>query len=106
MKSPNRWKFLLSAVLFAAGCGGPTEVDRDNRRAVDQLLTAITLRSPSLLDAAAKRVATRHSAGQLTDEESQSLEAIIQKAHAGNWGAAETDGYEFRKQNPFVREGR
>jgi hypothetical protein len=92
-------------LLLAAGCGGPTAVDRDNRRVVDEILTAMTLKNRNLLDAAAKRLAKRHGEGQVTDEQNATLEASIQKARSGNWDVALADGYEFRKEHPFVHEG-
>lgn len=92
-------------MLFVAGCGGPTAADRDNRRVIDEILTAMTLKNRNLLDAAAKRLAKRHEAGQFTDEQNATLEASIQKARSGNWDGALADGYEFRKEHPFVREG-
>ena len=35
----------------------------------------------------------------------RAMEAIVAKARAGDWSGAETDGYAFRKQHPFVKEG-
>ena len=105
--NPARIPSLMIAATIAliAGCGGPTTVDRDNRRVVDEVLTAITLKNPRLLGAAQTRANVRHAAGQFTDDEYQAIEAIIAKGRAGDWQGAENDGYAFRKQHPFVNEG-
>ena len=100
--------FLLAVLIvlfFAGGCGGPTEVDRDNGRVSIEIQTAITLKNPRLLEASAVRARARHDAGQLADAEYQTMEAFIDKARAGDWQAAEADAYAFRKRHPFVRGG-
>ncbi len=96
---------IVATMVLIAGCGGPSMVDRDDRRVVDEILTAITIKNPRLLDAAQTRATARHAAGQFTDDEYQAIEAIIAKGRAGDWQGAESDGYAFRKQHPFVKEG-
>jgi hypothetical protein len=96
---------LLVISILAVGCGGPTGDDRENRRVVEEILTAITLKNSRLLEAAAKRAAQRHDGGLLTDEEYQGLEQVIEQARRGDWPAASAAGYAFRKQHPFVPAG-
>jgi len=108
VKTSSLWGILLSLAglaLLASGCRGPTPEDRDNRIALDAILTAITMKNPRLLDESAKRAKARHDAGQLTDEQYQGMEAFIAKARGGDWTGSEKDGYEFRKRHPFVQEG-
>jgi hypothetical protein len=105
MKTIHHACLLLGFAVFAPGCRGPTEAERDNRRVLDAILTAITLKNPRLLEDDARRARTRYEAGQLNDEEYRAMEAIVAKARAGDWSGAETDGYAFRKQHPFVKEG-
>jgi hypothetical protein len=95
---------LVGLALFAWGCRGPSQEDRDNRRALDAILTAITMKNSRLLEESTKRAKARHDAGQLTDEQYQGMEAFINKARGGDWPGAEKDGYEFRKQHPFGKE--
>lgn len=97
---------LLGLVLFISACGGPTPQDRDNRRLLDAILTAVTIKNARLLEDNAKRAKERHDAGQLTDEQYRGMEAIIHKARQGDWAGAEKDGYDFRKKHAFVKEGR
>jgi hypothetical protein len=98
----------LLAILasFAVGCRQPTAADRDNRRVVECLLTAITLHNPQLLEDNAKWAAERHDAGQLANADYREIEAIVEEARRGNWLAAEEAGYQFRERRPFVKSGR
>jgi hypothetical protein len=105
MRHARNWNFALGLLFFVAGCGGPTAAERDNRRVVDEILTALTLKNVRLLEAAAKRATARHDAGQLTDKEFKDLQGCIEKGRHGDWTTAENDAYEFRKQHPFVHEG-
>jgi len=95
----------LGLAVLIPGCRGPTQEERDNRRALDALLTAITMKNSRLLEESAKRAKARHDAGQLTDEQYQGMELFTSKARRGDWAGAERAGYEFRKQHPFVKEG-
>lgn len=104
MKTIHLWSILLVLAVLASGCG-PTQSDRDNRRALDAILTAITIKNARLLEESAARAKVRHDAGQLTDKEYQGIEAFIDKARARDWSGAEKDAYEFRKKHPFVMEG-
>ena len=105
MKTIRLRVLIVGLCLLASGCGGPTQEDRDNRRALDAILTAITMQNARLLEESALRATARHDAGQLTDEQYQGMEAFINKARTGDWPAAEADAYEFRKKHPFVEEG-
>jgi hypothetical protein len=97
---------LLAVALGAAGCGAPSEVDRDNRRLVDAILTAITMKNTNWLEDDAARAETRNSEGQLSDEDYEQLLSIIEVARTGDWPSAEKLGYEFRAARPFVQDGR
>ena len=105
MKFICRWSVPLALAVLAAGCRGPTPEARDNRRTLDAILTAVTLKNARLLEEDAKQAKARRDTGQLTDEEYRGMEGIINKARAGDWPGAEKDGYEFRKSHPFVMEG-
>ena len=96
---------MLGLILLASRWRGPTEKDRSNRRALDAILTAITMKNTRLLEESGKQAKARHDAGQLTNEQYQSMEAFIIKARGGDWSGAQKDAYEFRKKCPFVVEG-
>ena len=81
------------------------ETDRDNRRLLDAILTAITMKNEKWLEDDAKLAEQRHSDGQLTDWEHEHFAAIIEKGRSGDWQTAEQLGYTFRKAHPFVKEG-
>ena len=108
---PQLRQFLICCVLFASsftvsGCSRPTETARENRRLLDAILTAITMKNENWLADDAEIAKTRHEAGQLTDWEFEQLSRIIDKGTTGEWKTAEELGYEFRKAHPFVKEGR
>jgi hypothetical protein len=96
---------VFAVALLAGGCSQPTQIDRDNRRALDAILTAVTMKNANWLEEDARLVEKRHEAGQFTDWEYEQVLAIIEKARLGDWQAAENLGYQFRKERPFVREG-
>jgi hypothetical protein len=92
-------------LLLAGGCSAPTEIDRDNARVVAEIMTALTLKNARLLEAGASRAEARHDAGQFSDDDYDQVTALVDKGRAGDWVAAETDAYAFRKRRPFVRPG-
>ncbi len=53
MKTIRFLVLLLGLALLASGCGGPTLEERDNRRALDAILTAITIQNARLLEESA-----------------------------------------------------
>jgi hypothetical protein len=106
MKPSRLWTILLGLALLVSGCRrAPTDDERDNRRALDAVLTAVTIKNQRLLRESAAVAKRRHDDGKLTDEEFQGIEAFVGKARAGDWSGAETDAYKFRKEHPFVKEG-
>jgi len=98
-----RRQAFLACLLLLAGCGGPSADERENRKAFEFLLTAVSLKNGKELDKDAKRIEERHAAGQLSDARYQELQEIIQKARAGNWAEAEELAYEFREKQPFFK---
>lgn len=113
MKTKRSWKFLLgTALVVTLGLGvlalatrAPTMEERNNRKAVDAMLTAITMKNSRLLEESAKRAQGRRAAGHITEAQYQGFEAVLTKARAKDWAGAEKDGYEFRQKHPFVKEG-
>jgi hypothetical protein len=89
--------------LLVAGCGGPTENTRDNRRLMDAILTAVTIRNSDELTKDKKLLETRHEEGDLSEKTLSAILEIIEKAEAGEWVTAERQLYDFRKQFPFPR---
>ena len=89
--------FLLALV----GCGEPSEREYKNRRELEALLTAITLKNAKELEKDARRIEQRHGLWELSDPNYKELKEIIEKARAGDWAKAEKRAYEFREQHPF-----
>lgn len=90
-------------LLTLVGCGGPSDQMRENRKALEMLLTAITLRKSKELEKDAGRIEGRHVAGQLSDSSHSALQEIIGKARAGDWVEAEDRAYKFREAQPYFK---
>ncbi len=113
MNADRRWTLWIAFTLaLSVGAGiwfwsgrAPTMEARDNRRAVDALLTAITMKNSRLLEAGIRRAQERRQAAQLTEDQFAGMVSFASKARAGDWFGAEKDGYAFRQKYPFVKEG-
>ena len=101
----RRYRFLLFGVVSGLflGCGGPSEVERENRKSFEALLTAISLKSTKELEKDAKQLDGRRTSGLLSEARHKELSAIIEKARSGEWGAAEEMAYQFRETQPFFK---
>ena len=98
----GRSLLLAGLILVLAGCSGePSGRELRNRREVEALLTAISLRSRTELDKDARRIEARHASGELSDVPFRTLQEIIKQAQAGDWAAAEKQSYAFRENSPF-----
>lgn len=100
---PRRAALLGGLLLTLAGCGGPSPGERENRKAFEMLLTAISLKNVKELEKDARRIDDRHAAGELSDARHRELCEMVEKARAGDWGKAEEMAYEFRERRPFFR---
>jgi hypothetical protein len=89
--------------LTLAGCGEPSEREYKNRRELEALLTAVSLKNIKELEKDAKRIDGRHDSGELSDSSHKELKEIVEKARAGDWSSAEKRAYEFREQRPFFK---
>lgn len=103
----GRWPQLaivLGLLLAIAGCSGdPSDRELKNRRELEAILTAITIKDRKQLDRDAGRIEARHASGELSDAPFKALNAIVEKARAGDWAGAERDSYRFRENFPFFR---
>ena len=90
----SRTTLLVWLVLLLAGCGEPSVRELKNRRELEALLTAISLKNQKELDKDIQRIEERHASGELSDDGYKDLQEIIKKAQAGDWGGAEKQAYE------------
>jgi hypothetical protein len=88
-------------VLSLGGCGGPSAAERDNRRLLDAILTAVSIRSKKELLQDEKLLEQRYADGQLSEESYEAIKQTLAKARANEWRQAEDDLYRFRKTEPF-----
>jgi hypothetical protein len=86
-----------------AGCGEPSEREYKNRRELEALLTAITLKNQKELDKDIQRIKERHASGELSDASYQDLQEIFKQAKEGDWSGAEKQAYELREAKPFFK---
>jgi hypothetical protein len=82
---------LVSLLLLLAGCGEPSVRELKNRRELEALLTAISLKNQKELNKDIGRIEERHASGELSDESYHDLQAIATKAQAGDWRGAEKE---------------
>ncbi len=94
---------LAGFVLAVLGCGEPSEREYKNRRELEALLTAVSLKNKKELEKDARRMADRYASGELSDASYNVLEAIVAAARAGDWSSAEKQAYAFREQAPFFK---
>ena len=97
----SRRALLVWLALSLAGCGEPSVRELKNRRELEALLTAISLKNKKELDKDIQRIEERHTSGELSDDGYKDLREIIKKAQAGDWGGAEKLAYELRELKPF-----
>jgi hypothetical protein len=80
---------LAGLALANAGCRPPQVLgDDDCFSTVDALWTAVTARSPHLLESTAADLRRLRDAGQLSPDGHDALDAIVIKARAGQWEPA------------------
>ena len=83
--------------------GGAVGQGGQKSRAFEALLSAVSLKNRKELEKDARLIEERHAAGELSEARHKDLRAIIEKARAGDWSAAEARAYEFRA--PFGDRG-
>lgn len=98
----NHLSYGAVLILAVSGCG-PSNEQLENRKSLEMLLTAITLRSSKELLKDAKRIDERHEAGVLSEQNYGRLAGIVARAKAGDWGKAEEMAYTFREEQPFFK---
>jgi hypothetical protein len=58
----------------------------------------VSLKNQAELERDATIIEESHAQGDLSDTNYRVLKEIVEKARGGEWGAAESRAYEFRKQ--------
>jgi hypothetical protein len=97
----NRSALLLWLALSLGGCGEPSVRELKNRRELEALLTAISLKNQKELEKDIRRIDERHESGQLSDASYNELQEIVKKAQGGDWAGAEKQAYQMRETKPF-----
>jgi hypothetical protein len=83
---------LIAALILAlGGCSGESsERELKNRRELEAILTAVSLKNRKELERDARRIEDRHTSGELSDAPYRTLQEIVEKARAGDWAAADS----------------
>ena len=97
----SRPTLLVWLSLLLTGCGEPSVRELKNRRELEALLTAISLKNQKELDKDIQRIEDRHASGELSDDGYNDLQEITKKAQAGDWAGEEKQAYEMRESKPF-----
>ncbi|MFO0796090.1 MAG: hypothetical protein U0804_01370 [Gemmataceae bacterium] len=92
-----------SVSLVFVGCGKPSEDARQNRRVVDAVLTAVTVKNRKQLEKDSNLWDKRLEDGVVSERCHKAVRACIDKARAGQWAEAEDALYAFRESDPFPR---
>jgi hypothetical protein len=98
-----RTTLLAWLLLTLLGCGEPSIRELKNRRELEALLTAISLKNRKELDKDIKRIGDRHASGELSDVGYKDLQEIVKRAQAGDWSGAEKQAYELRESKPYFQ---
>lgn len=101
MGSVKSLPYILCFLAALGGCSGPSADERENRKSLEMLLTAISIRSPKELEKDATLIGGRRDAGVLSARSYSRLAEIIEEARSGDWGKAEAMAYAFREEEPF-----
>ncbi len=99
----TRMALVVWLALSLAGCGEPSVRQLKNRRELEALLTAISLKNQKELDKDIRRIDERHESGELSDASYNDLREIIKKAQGGDWAGAEKQAYAMRESKPFFQ---
>ena len=97
--------FLLLAVsaVFWSGCGRP-QVAPEHLRLTAELRTAVSAQNVEWLERTEKLVEERHEAGGMSEPEYEAFRSIIERAHRGEWEAAEREVLALQKAQRPRRE--
>jgi len=100
---PIAWLATVTLALLVVGCGQPQAAPQ-NRQLITSLRTAISARNSEWLQKNAEVLEERRAAGNVSDDEYETFQAIIDKAKAGKWDDAEQDAIAFQKAQRPTRE--
>ena len=96
--------FLAAAAIFIVGCGHPQAAPH-NRQLIASLRTALSAQNPEWLEQNVKLLDERQAAGEISAEELEAFQSIVDLARAGRWREAEQRAIAFQKaQRPSASE--
>ena len=90
---------LVALVVFAGvwnGCGRP-QVAPEHLHLTSELRTAISTQNAEWLERVETVVEEHHQADEMSDREYKAFRSIIDRAHSGDWRAAEQEVLALQK---------
>ena len=104
-ETSRRWRLIVRSSLAAAACilvlsfwrFTPPQMGNDEEvfRTVDALFTAVTSRSPKLLDECDERLMRFREEGKMPEASANYVNGVIRQARSGKWEPAAKRLYEF-----------
>ncbi len=88
----SRTTLLVWLALSLTGCGEPSVRELKNRRELEALLTAISLKNQKELDKDIQRIEDRHASGELSDASYKDLRADHQEGPGRRLGRSRETG--------------
>jgi hypothetical protein len=84
-----RLAWIPGCLVLVAGCGGPPQVQHENRELIVSLATAVSAKNTAWLESNQRLLEKHRAEGKCSDEEYQAFAAIFALAKSGDWKAAE-----------------
>jgi len=101
----RRTSFLILLALVVTGCGRVQQIDPSNRRLMQGLQTAVSSKKVEWLDGTVKLIEEKYAAGDLSDEEYDAFQVIVERARSGDWDGAQKDAFALSEgQKPTAED--
>jgi hypothetical protein len=101
----RRILLLVLLALAVSGCGRVQQIEPSNRRLMLGLQTAVSSKKVEWLNETVKLIEENYSAGDLSDEEYDAFQVIVEKARSGDWDGAQKDAFALTEgQKPTAED--
>ena len=88
-----------------SGCGRVPQFAPANRRVIHGLQTAVSSKKVEWLNETVRLIEEKYSAGEMSDEEHDALQRIVDKARSGDWDGAQKDAFALSEgQKPTAED--
>lgn len=92
-------------VFVLKGWGTAPQISSSNRKILEALQTAVSSKKLEWLEIVTKQVTEKYDEGDVSDEEFNAIDAIVQKAESGDWKAAQLASFSLSEvQRPTAED--